>query len=88
MCVCVCTNITYSDKQEEEKIFGDIIKLVPTFKDLINACYGHRRAFLNLLKMVTLFIIMFLFYLYNVFLCSSKMPQTVRGTMTSAKQMP
>jgi hypothetical protein len=61
--ICASTNIAYSDKHEEQKIFTEIIKLVPSFKDLINACSGHRRAFLNLLKMVSphiLFIEMFI----------------------------
>lgn len=49
----VSINIAYSDKQEEKKIFSEIIKLVPSFHELIKACSGHRRAFLNLLKMVS-----------------------------------
>lgn len=67
--VFVSNNITYSDKQEEQKIFAEIIKLVPTFKDLINACYGHRRAFLNLLKMVSphiLIIVMFILIIFQL----------------------
>ena len=36
------TKIAYSDKQEEQKIFAETMKLVPFFKDLIIACYRHR----------------------------------------------
>jgi hypothetical protein len=45
--------IAYSDQLEEEKIFRDIIKLVPSFQDLLTACHGHRRALLNLIRMVS-----------------------------------
>lgn len=42
------------------------MKLVPSFQDLLTACHGHRRALLNLIRMVSslascLFIISFLF---------------------------
>jgi len=36
------TKIAYSDKQEEQKIFAETIKLILFFKDLIIACYRHR----------------------------------------------
>jgi hypothetical protein len=42
-----------SDKIEELKIFSDIMKLVPSFKDVILACSGHRRALVNLIRMVS-----------------------------------
>lgn len=48
------TKIAYSDNEEEKRIFTDIMKLVPTFKDLLTACCGHRRALLNLIRMVSL----------------------------------
>jgi hypothetical protein len=48
------TKRAYSDKLEEERIFREILKLVPTFKDLLTACHGHRRALLNLIRMVSL----------------------------------
>lgn len=51
------TKIAYSDKLEEERIFREILKLVPTFKDLLTACHGHRRALLNLIRMVSLYVL-------------------------------
>ena len=48
------TKLTYSDKLEEERIFNEIMKLVPSFQDLLTACHGHRRALLNLIQIVSL----------------------------------
>lgn len=48
----VATDISYSDKKEEQFIFAEIIKMVPSFRDLLSACAGHRRALLNLMRMV------------------------------------
>jgi hypothetical protein len=52
--IFIVAEIIYSDKQEEMKIFEDIMKLVPTFKDVVMACSGHRRAFTNFIRMVIL----------------------------------
>jgi hypothetical protein len=41
-----------SDQKEELKIFDEIMKLVPSFKEVIMACSEHRRALLNLIRMV------------------------------------
>jgi uncharacterized protein DUF6698 len=65
--VFVSNFITYSDKEEEKKIYTEIIKLVPTFKELITACSGHRRAFLNLLKMVSLHILFIVIFIPILF---------------------
>jgi hypothetical protein len=47
------TEILTSDKIEELQIFSDIMKLVPSFKDVVMACSGHQRALVNLIRMVS-----------------------------------
>jgi hypothetical protein len=49
----ISTEITSSDKKEELRIFYEIMKLVPSFKHVVMACSEHRRALLNLIKMVS-----------------------------------
>ena len=49
------TESSFSDKKEELKIFDDIIRLVPSFKDVVMACSEHRQALLNLIQMVSFF---------------------------------
>ena len=49
----ISTEITSSDKKEELRIFDEIMKLVPSFKHVVMACSEHRRALLNLIKMVS-----------------------------------
>ena len=45
--------------EEELRIFEDIMKLVPFFKDIVSACSKHRRALVNLIHMVSLNIYFF-----------------------------
>lgn len=52
-CCFSSTEMVSSDKIEELKIFSDIMKLVPSFKDVVMACSGHRRALVNLIRMVS-----------------------------------
>jgi hypothetical protein len=47
-----------SDRIEELKIFSDIMKLVPSFKEIVMACSDHRRALVNLIRMVSSFCIL------------------------------
>jgi hypothetical protein len=56
------TEIAYSDKQEEHFVFAEIIKLVPTFKQVVAACCDHRRALINLIRMVSLVFIISYYY--------------------------
>ena len=49
----ISTETVSSDKIEELKIFSDIMKLIPSFKDVIMACSDHRRALVNLIRMVS-----------------------------------
>lgn len=50
------TDIPYSDKMEEVRIFNEIMKLMPSFRDVVVACSEHERALLNLIKMVGAYI--------------------------------
>ena len=36
--------MAYSDTNEEQFVFAEILKLVPTFKEVLTACCDHRRA--------------------------------------------
>ena len=49
----ISTETVSSDKIEELKIFADIMKLIPSFKDVIMACSDHQRALVNLIRMVS-----------------------------------
>ena len=56
------TDIAYSDTNEEQFVFAEILKLVPTFKEVLAACCDHRRALINLIRMVSLVIIISYYY--------------------------
>ena len=62
------TKIAYSDILEEERIFSEIMKLVPSFSDLLAPCNGHRRALLNLIRMVSLQLQLLYHIISNYFL--------------------
>jgi hypothetical protein len=72
------TKIAYSDKIEEERIFKEIKKLVPSFSDLIAACHGHRRALLNLIRMVSLRASASYFYILS-FLITCQLQNAANG---------
>lgn len=71
------TKITYSDKLEEERIFSEIMKLVPSFRDLLTACNGHRRAFLNLIRMVS--ILLELLYIISILIALCQLQHAANG---------
>jgi hypothetical protein len=54
------TEIISSGQKEEQKIFDDIMELVPSFKEVVMACSDHRRALLNLIRMVSFFLFVIL----------------------------
>jgi len=56
------TNIAYSDKIEEQLVFAKIMELVPTFNKVLAACGDHREALLNLLRMVSLRIVIWYYF--------------------------
>lgn len=78
--------IAYSDKLEEERIFEEILKLVPSFKNLLVACLGHRRALLNLIRMVSLHDFFCVSYYFKFPFFSFKMLPIVPGMTTSPKR--
>ena len=43
----ISTETVSSDKVEELKIFADIMKLVPSFKDVVMACSDHQCVLVN-----------------------------------------
>ena len=49
----ISTETVSSDKVEELKIFADIMKLVPSFKDVVMACSDHQCVLVNLIQMVS-----------------------------------
>ena len=42
-----------SNRIEKLMFFSDIMKLVPSFKEIVIACSDHRRALVNLIRMVS-----------------------------------
>jgi hypothetical protein len=68
----ISTEITSSDQKEEMKIFEDIMKLVPSFKQVVIACTDHRRALLNLIRMVSFIIIIIIIFLTVCFVASRR----------------
>ena len=40
-CVFKGTELAYSDTKEELFVFAEILKLVPTFKEVLSACCDH-----------------------------------------------
>ena len=91
MSICVIilkfsTEITSSDQKEEMKIFEEIMKLVPSFKQVVMACTDHRRALLNLVRMVSFkFYYYYHYYIPNCLFRSFRMLHMVREMTTSRK---